>query len=138
MHNKVSFDLNEIPTDLDPINVDLNEIIFEKDEQIMQDALDKPFVGQYFLSEEEAFAFYQNFAKKNGFSIVHGRFNNNKNGEKTRRDFFCHRQGKPKPKVVDYSKVQRNRTSSKCGCKAYMRITLRRENEIFPEEWQVI
>nr|GEZ47849.1 protein FAR1-related sequence 11 [Tanacetum cinerariifolium] len=38
---------------------------------------------------------------------------------------------------MDYSKVQRNRASSKCGCKAYMRITLRRENEIFPEEWQV-
>ncbi|GKB13419.1 protein FAR1-related sequence 11 [Tanacetum coccineum] len=64
MHDKVSFDLNAIPIDLDPINIDLNEIIFQEGEQSMQDALDKPFVGQYFLSEEEAFAFYQNFAKK--------------------------------------------------------------------------
>ncbi|GKC73311.1 protein FAR1-related sequence 11, partial [Tanacetum coccineum] len=27
--------------------------------------------------------------------------------------------------------------SSRCGCKAYMRITYKRENEIFSEEWQV-
>ncbi|PWA56010.1 protein FAR1-RELATED SEQUENCE 11 [Artemisia annua] len=102
----------------------------------MQEVFDKPFVGQYLLSAEEAFAFFQNFAKKNGFWIRYGRFEN-KNGEKRRLDFFCHRQGKPNAKVVDYSKVQTNRTSSKCGCKVYMRITLKRENENFPEEWQV-
>ncbi|GJX01470.1 protein FAR1-related sequence 11 [Tanacetum coccineum] len=117
MHDKVSFDLNAIPIDLDPINIDLNEIIFQEGEQSMQDALDKPFVGQYFLSEEEAFAFYQNFAKK--------------------MDSQSNTEGKQKPKVVDYSKIQRNWTSSRCGCKAYMQITYRRENEAFSEEWQV-
>ena len=61
----------------------------------------------------------------------------NKNDVKKRRDFFCHREGKPGTKVVDYSKQQRNRGSTRCECKAYMRIKLKRINEIFPEEWQV-
>ncbi|XP_071728846.1 protein FAR1-RELATED SEQUENCE 11-like [Rutidosis leptorrhynchoides] len=39
--------------------------------------------------------------------------------------------------MVDHSKQQRNRGSTRCECNAYMRIKLRRINEIFPKEWQV-
>jgi hypothetical protein len=48
------------------------------------------FIGQWFLSEEEAFKFYENYAKRSGFSIRKGRFVN-KNGIMHRRDLFCHR-----------------------------------------------
>jgi hypothetical protein len=49
----------------------------------------EPFVGQCFLSEEEAFIFYRNYANQHGFSIRKGQFVT-KEKEKVRRDFFCH------------------------------------------------
>lgn len=97
----------------------------------------EPFIGQCFLSEEEAFKFYENYAKRSGFSIRKGRFVN-KNGIMHRRDLFCHRGGFPDKKIQDPSKEQRNRPSSRCGCKASMTIKLKKSFEIFPEEWQVI
>ncbi|XP_071726759.1 protein FAR1-RELATED SEQUENCE 11-like [Rutidosis leptorrhynchoides] len=127
-------DLNEIPLE--------DSIIIEQEGGNIEDGenesldIEEPFVGQCFLSEEEAFAFYQNYARKNGFSIRKRRFVN-KDGEKSRRDFFCHREGKPKPKMIDYTKQQRNRVCTVCECNAHMRISLRRINEIFPKEWQV-
>ena len=60
-----------------------------------------------------------------------------KKKQKVRRDFFCHRAGKPLLKIVDPSKVQRNRESLKCRCKAHLRIVLRRSFDIFPQEWHV-
>ena len=49
----------------------------------------EPFIGQCFLSEEEAFKFYENYAKRSGFSIRKGRFVN-KNGIMHRSDFLFH------------------------------------------------
>ncbi|KAL6543874.1 hypothetical protein OROGR_010371 [Orobanche gracilis] len=117
------------------INAQHEEADIEEGSQTNKADFDEPFVGQCFLSEEEALVFYQNFARKNGFSVRKGRFVNKK-GERRRRDFFCHREGKPESKK-DYSKIPRNRGYTRCECKAHMRITLRRINEIFPEEWQV-
>ncbi|PWA55515.1 Protein FAR1-RELATED SEQUENCE 11 [Artemisia annua] len=134
MQEKILFDLNETYFDDNFETVEEPAIVHD---DISLEIVDTPFIGQCFLSEEEAFAFYQKFAKHNGFSIRKGRFTNDKDGEMNRRDFFCHRQGKPDPKKVDHSKEQRNRGSSRCGCKAHMRIALRKTNEIFPEEWHV-
>ncbi|XP_071729218.1 protein FAR1-RELATED SEQUENCE 11-like [Rutidosis leptorrhynchoides] len=137
MHKKCFFDLNQTPTETyTSSNIDESEITFDKNVTSMNEIVYEPFVGQCFLSEEEAFVFYQKFAKENGFSVRKGRFDN-KNGEKRRRDFFCHREGKPVPKIVDHSKQQRNRGTTKCECKAHMRIKLRKINEICPKEWQV-
>ncbi|KAL6501354.1 hypothetical protein OROHE_025001 [Orobanche hederae] len=96
----------------------------------------EPFVGQCFLSEQEAHQFYENYAKRTGFSIRWGRFST-KNGKIIRRDFFCHREGFPEEKILEPSKEQRNRQSSRCGCKAVLRITLKKAYDIFPEEWHV-
>jgi hypothetical protein len=63
----------------------------------------EPFIGQCFLSEEEAFKFYEDYAKMSGFSIRRGRFVN-KNGIMHRRDLFCHRGGFPDKKIHDPSK----------------------------------
>jgi hypothetical protein len=54
-----------------------------------------------------------------------------------RRDLFCYREGFPDKKNHDPSKEQRNRQSSRCGCKASMTFKLMKSFEIFPQEWQV-
>ncbi|KAG5558295.1 hypothetical protein RHGRI_008276 [Rhododendron griersonianum] len=95
-----------------------------------------PFIGQCFLSEEEAFIFYKKYACAKGFSIRKDR-TEKKNGEIQRRDFCCQCEGKAPLKLCDPSKEQRNRKSVRCGCKARMRITLRKSFDIFPQEWQV-
>ena len=95
-----------------------------------------PFIGQCFLSEEEAFICFKKYACRNGFSIRKDR-TDKKNGEVKRRDFCCQCEGKARLKLVDSSKEQRNKKSVKCGCKARMRITLKKSFDIFPKEWQI-
>ncbi|PWA35360.1 subtilisin-like protease SBT5.4 [Artemisia annua] len=113
------------------------EIVADEDRRSTKENIDEPFVGQCFISEKDAFIFYQNYARMKGFLVRKGR-SDNKKGERKRRDIFCHHEGKPKPKMIDYSKQQRNRGSARCDCKAHMRIKLRRVNQISPEQqWQV-
>nr|KAJ0201571.1 hypothetical protein LSAT_V11C600301820 [Lactuca sativa] len=138
MEERIFFDLNEVPVEENSINARHEETATEEHSQNNKTIFDEPFVGQYFLSEEEALIFYQNYARKKGFSVRKGRFMNKKTGERKRRDFFCHHEGKSEFKK-DYTKKKktRNRGYTRCECKAHMRITLIRINEIFPEEWQV-
>ena len=63
----------------------------------------EPFVGQCFLSEEETFIFYKNYANRYDFTIQKGRFVT-KNGENVRHDFFCYQEGRQQLKKVDSSK----------------------------------
>ncbi|GJX85635.1 protein FAR1-related sequence 11 [Tanacetum coccineum] len=119
MNEGIPFDLNEVP---------IHEDVVDEEGQIEENVVE-PFVGQCFLSEEEALVFYQKYAKISRFSVRKGRFENKKGknkGEKKRRDFFCHREGKPEAKVVDYSKKQRNRVATRYECMAIVRIKLRR------------
>ncbi|XP_057532184.1 protein FAR1-RELATED SEQUENCE 11-like [Amaranthus tricolor] len=97
----------------------------------------EPFIGQTFESQEEAYAYYNNYAKRHGYVARKDRSDTNKHGKTIRRDFYCHRGGKKPLKVVDLSKSQRHKQSSKCECKAHMRITLKKRFDIFPEEWHV-
>ncbi|KAK8511689.1 hypothetical protein V6N12_000733 [Hibiscus sabdariffa] len=115
------------------LDFDLNEPLMEE-ENNEQD--DEPFIGQTFESEDEAFVFYNNYAKRHGFVVRKDR-SDTRNGRTIRRDILCHRAGKQRLKVADHSKPQRNKKSSKCDCKAHMRITLKRSFDIFPEEWHV-
>ena len=105
-------------------------------EKVLEEYNFEPFVGQSFFSEEETFIFYTTYARQHGFSIRKGQFVT-KIKEIVRRDFFCHRAGKPLLKIVDPSKKQRNKESLKCRCKAYLRIALRKSFDIFPQEWHV-
>ncbi|KAL4353208.1 hypothetical protein GQ457_06G016000 [Hibiscus cannabinus] len=105
----------------------LNEPLMEE-ENDEQD--DEPFIGQTFESEDETFVFYNNYAKQHGFVVRKDR-SDTRNGRTIRRDILCHRAGKQRLKVADHSKPQRNKKSSKCDCKAYMRITLKRSFDIF-------
>lgn len=136
------FDLNEPPNDEEVMPFesifDFNENSREIDcssEDVVQNEFD-PFIGQCFLSEEEAFVFFQKYAYRSGFCIRKTR-TNKKNGEVRRVDFVCQCEGKPLLKLVDSSKEQRNRKSIRCGCKVRIRIALKKSFDIFPQEWQI-
>ncbi|KAK4846609.1 hypothetical protein QYF36_019816 [Acer negundo] len=55
------------------------------------EAVFTPYVGQIFKSDEEAFEYYSNFARKNGFSIRKARSTESQNLGIYRRDFVCYR-----------------------------------------------
>lgn len=110
-------------------NLDLNIPLAEE-------KYEEPFIGQTFQSIEEAHIFYKNYAEANGFTVRKDR-SATRHGKAIRRDLYCHRGGKKPLKPIHPSKVQRNRESSKCECKAHMRLTLKQSNDIFPEEWHV-
>ncbi|KAL2894378.1 Protein FAR1-RELATED SEQUENCE 11 [Bienertia sinuspersici] len=98
------FDLNEPPSNEE--NTD--EFIGQNgDDSIF---LFTPFVGQTFLSEEEAWVFYHNYAPLHGFRIRKDRFQK-QDGVITRRDFYCHRSRSQPLKEIDPNKEQRNRVS---------------------------
>ncbi|XP_074342210.1 protein FAR1-RELATED SEQUENCE 11-like [Apium graveolens] len=109
----------------------------EDEEQENENISFEPFIGQCFLSEEEAYLFYHKYAKQYGFSICKARFDKNKDGEIKRRDFVYHREGLQLSKMVDPVLKQRNTPSTRCDCKAHMRVTLKKSFEIFPEQWHV-
>ncbi|XP_074327451.1 protein FAR1-RELATED SEQUENCE 11-like [Apium graveolens] len=129
-------------------NIDLNKFFEEAIEDEEQEASEEeeqenknisfePFIGQCFQSEEEACLFYHKYAKQYGFSIRKARFDKNKDGEIKRRDFVCHREGLQLSKMVDPVLKQRNTPSTRCACKAHMRVTLKKSFEIFSEQWHV-
>nr|CAE01491.1 P0041A24.3 [Oryza sativa Japonica Group] len=86
-----------------------------------------PYVGQRFPTHDAAHELYSGFARRRGFSIRRHR-TEGKDGVGrglTRRYFVCHRAGNPPAKPFAAGagdRPQRNRRSSRCGCKAYMRI----------------
>ncbi|KAG4925261.1 hypothetical protein JHK87_050801 [Glycine soja] len=118
-------------------NIEINEFAEEVDrDETYNETNIVPFVGQIFLSEEEAFAFYKRYAYQHGFSVRKGRFIK-RNGIMRRRDFFCHREGRSSLKIIEPLKEQRNRESTRCECKTYLRISLQKSHDIFPSEWRV-
>ncbi|KAH7848663.1 hypothetical protein Vadar_005885 [Vaccinium darrowii] len=147
-----NIDLNQLPNDQEGVieldeypkeiggsmhcheYIELNEFGKKKDDLVENEI--EPFIGRCFLSEEEAFICYKKYACANVFSIKKYR-TDKKKGEVKRRDYCCQYEGKAPLKLFDPSKEQRNRISVKCGCKARMRITLRKSCDIFPQEWQV-
>jgi hypothetical protein len=115
-------------------NIVTNEEVDEY--EIFNESNCVPFVGQIFPNEEEAFAFYKRYTYQQGFAVKKGRFINKK-GVISGRDFFCYREGQVSLKIIEPSKEQRNRQSSKCNCKAHLRIKLQKYHDIFPIEWWV-
>ncbi|CAO2814071.1 unnamed protein product [Amaranthus hypochondriacus] len=81
------------------LDFDLNDPLIE-DEKMSDD---ESFIGQTFETQEEAFIFYNNYAKRHGFVVRKDR-SDTKQGRTVRRDFYCHRAGKKPMKVIDLSK----------------------------------
>lgn len=82
-----------------------------------------PYVGQIFKSDDDAFEYYSNFARKNGFSIRKARSTESQNLGIYRRDFVCYRSGFNQPRKKANVEHPRDRKSVRCGCDAKLYLT---------------
>lgn len=82
-----------------------------------------PYVGQIFKSDDKAFEYYSNFARKNGFSIRKARSTESQNLGVYRRDFVCYRSGFNQPRKKANVEHSRDRKSVRCGCDAKLYLT---------------
>ena len=82
------------------------------------EAVFTPYVGQIFKSDDDAFEYYSNFARKNGFSIRKARSTESQNLGVYRRDFVCYRSGFNQPRKKANVEHPRDRKSVRCGCDA--------------------
>ncbi|CAA0812843.1 Protein FAR1-RELATED SEQUENCE 11 [Striga hermonthica] len=88
-----------------------------------------PKVGQVFQSLEEAYNFYNNYAKQAGFSV---RIANNKKSKETNEEvwkmYSCNKEGKTdetwqtKKKKIATESRGRKRGHTRCGCQAKMSV----------------
>ncbi|KAI3456577.1 hypothetical protein Pfo_013240 [Paulownia fortunei] len=79
-----------------------------------------PYVGMVFKSDDEAFEYYGNFARKNGFSIRKERSRLSPQLGVYKRDFVCYRSGFAPARKKHTGEHQRDRKSVRCGCDAKM------------------
>ncbi|KAJ1691397.1 hypothetical protein LUZ63_015552 [Rhynchospora breviuscula] len=83
-----------------------------------------PFVGKEFLSEDDAKAFYNNFAYRRGFSIRKGgHYISSKKEEATMVRFVCSSEGFAN-KPDNQTTPQKDKPHTRTGCKARLRIRL--------------
>ncbi|GJN39494.1 hypothetical protein PR202_gb28616 [Eleusine coracana subsp. coracana] len=75
-----------------------------------------PRVGMVFSSEEQAKLFYKRYAREAGFPMKLSRT------KKSVREICCSRIGKGEYYLGNKEKRQRNNTSKKSGCKAYIKL----------------
>ncbi|KAK8515944.1 hypothetical protein V6N12_066783 [Hibiscus sabdariffa] len=87
------------------------------------DAVFMPYVGQIFKTDDDAFEYYSNFARKNGFSIRKARSTESQNLGIYRRDFVCYRSGFNQPRKKANVEHPRDRKSVRCGCDAKLYLT---------------
>ncbi|XP_012478472.1 putative protein FAR1-RELATED SEQUENCE 10 isoform X1 [Gossypium raimondii] len=87
------------------------------------EAVFMPYVGQIFKTDEDAFEYYSNFARKNGFSIRKARSTESQNLGIYRRDFVCYRSGFNQPRKKANVEHPRDRKSVRCGCDAKLYLT---------------
>ncbi|CAL9079572.1 unnamed protein product [Musa textilis] len=85
-------------------------------------AVDAPYVGKSFRTDDEAQEYYTNFARKNGFAIRRERSKGNPAHPLGvyKRELVCHRAGVSLPRKTVELKRQRNKKSSRCRCEAQM------------------
>ncbi|XP_028805223.1 putative protein FAR1-RELATED SEQUENCE 10 isoform X2 [Neltuma alba] len=87
------------------------------------EAVFTPYVGQIFKSDDDAFEYYSNFARKNGFSIRKARSTESQHLGIYRRDFVCYRSGFNQPRKKANVEHHRERKSVRCGCDAKLYLT---------------
>lgn len=86
----------------------------------------KPHLGKWFASFEDAYDFYEAYARMGGFVVRRGTSKIAKGGGENRLKYYlCHRQGfvnnqieKSDSNEGDSSRQHRKKMFSRCGCKA--------------------
>ncbi|KAK7331136.1 hypothetical protein VNO77_25351 [Canavalia gladiata] len=91
-----------------------------KAEKASSGAIVTPYVGMVFKSDDDAFEYYGNFARKNGFSIRKERSRISPQLGIYKRDFVCYRSGFAPVKKKPNGEHHRDRKSVRCGCDAKM------------------
>ncbi|RZC46067.1 hypothetical protein C5167_039026 [Papaver somniferum] len=98
----------------------------EKNEEILSDFsnvnLAPPYIGQKFRTDDDAFEYYTNFAKRNGFAIRRESSKSNVDVGVYIRLLVCYRSGSLRIRRSAKPDSQRGRKSSVCGCMARMYI----------------
>lgn len=84
------------------------------------DEIFPPYVGMVFKTDDDAFEYYGNFARKNGFSIRKERSRLSPQLGVYKRDFVCYRSGFAPPRKKLSVENHRDRKSARCGCDAKM------------------
>ncbi|KAJ8770551.1 hypothetical protein K2173_018042 [Erythroxylum novogranatense] len=84
------------------------------------EAMVSPYVGMVFKSDDDAFEYYGNFARRNGFSIRKERSRLSPQLGVYKRDFVCYRSGFAPPRKKPTGEHHRDRKSVRCGCDAKM------------------
>ncbi|KAK9935863.1 hypothetical protein M0R45_012738 [Rubus argutus] len=91
-----------------------------KNDSPTSEAMVSPYVGMVFKSDDDAFEYYGNFARKNGFSIRKERSRLSPQLGIYKRDFVCYRSGFAPAKKKPTGEHHRDRKSVRCGCDAKM------------------
>ncbi|XP_052203411.1 putative protein FAR1-RELATED SEQUENCE 10 isoform X2 [Diospyros lotus] len=91
-----------------------------KNDDASHGAMVAPYVGMVFKSDEDAFEYYSNFARKNGFSIRKERSRLSPQLGIYKRDFVCYRSGFAPARKKQTGEHHRDRKSVRCGCDAKM------------------
>ncbi|KAI6704166.1 hypothetical protein NL676_013302 [Syzygium grande] len=79
-----------------------------------------PYVGMVFKRDDDAFEYYGNFARKNGFSVRKERSRLSPQLGIYKRDFVCYRSGFAPVRKKPCGEHHRDRKSVRCGCDAKM------------------
>lgn len=90
------------------------------DKTSSEDHMIAPYVGMVFKTDVDAFEYYGNFARKNGFSIRKERSRLSPQLGIYKRDFVCYRSGFAPPRKKPTGDHHRDRKSVRCGCDAKM------------------
>ncbi|XP_015900729.3 putative protein FAR1-RELATED SEQUENCE 10 [Ziziphus jujuba] len=109
--DQVSVSSQHVKTEMIPSSSSSSEAVFT------------PYVGQIFKSDDDAFEYYSNFARKNGFSIRKARSTESQSLGIYRRDFVCYRSGFNQPRKKANVEHPRERKSVRCGCDAKLYLT---------------
>lgn len=85
-----------------------------------------PIVGMVFYSEEEAYNFYNSYARKRGFSVRKGHLSRRKDGSVQCRHYMCSNEGKRQQHPTHITK--KPRPLERTSCLARIEFTVNREN----------
>ncbi|KAK8575502.1 hypothetical protein V6N13_033259 [Hibiscus sabdariffa] len=91
-----------------------------KAESFQSQAMVAPYVGMVFKTDDDAFEYYANFARKSGFSIRKERSRLSPQLGIYKRDFVCYRSGFAPARKKLSGEHHRDRKSVRCGCDAKM------------------
>ncbi|ONH89461.1 hypothetical protein PRUPE_I001300 [Prunus persica] len=121
---KESVDCIHLDSDSNSKSLDLldhNEQI----EELTRKFGDIPTLGMSFDNEQEAYQYYNSYARGVGFSVRKLRVNKDKNGVIHKREFYCSCEGFYRKKTTPKKKREQRRF----GCKAMLVIKLNRDGK---------